>query len=97
MADGSVPDIFTDGVSVAAGPYGVVVTLHLSDPSAPPVDDDGPGPIIARLRMNAELAEALSGILKRVVDAHREQAAKRVSDDIEAVTKALDPKKGAKK
>lgn len=82
MAEESLPDIFTDGVSVNAGPYGVTLTLHLSHPDAQP--SESPGPAVARIRMNAELAEALSGILTKVVEIHQQQSAERVAADIPA-------------
>ncbi len=70
MTEQEIPDIFTDGVGVTAGPYGVTVTLHLSTPESISVENDL-GRVVARVRMNAELAEDVAGILKRVAQIHR--------------------------
>lgn len=70
MTEQDIPDIFTDGITAYAGPFGLSVTFHLSTPQSAAAKDD-PGPAVVRVRMNAELAEALAKILNNVVEADR--------------------------
>lgn len=69
MTDGDFPDIFTDGASVSAGPYGVTLTLHRTNPDT--AKEGSLGPTVARIRLNTELAEALAAVLNQVVETHR--------------------------
>jgi hypothetical protein len=65
MPDPDFPDIYTDGVSVAAGPYGLTLSFLLTDPLAQPPDLKLPGRIVGRVRMSPELAQALVKVLQR--------------------------------
>jgi hypothetical protein len=56
MADREFPEIYADGVQVGAGPYGVSLTLYLSNPAGAP---QSPGDIVGRVRFSRELAGAL--------------------------------------
>jgi hypothetical protein len=69
-------DVFADGVSVAGGPYGISLTFQLSDP-ARAGDPDGMT-TVARVRLSAELARALAGVLEQAgIQPKAEPAAKR--------------------
>jgi hypothetical protein len=60
LADRDFPDIYADGVSVAAGAYGVTLSFLLSDPfELDPGPGVVPGRIIGRVRISPELAKAL--------------------------------------
>ncbi len=65
MADEQVPDVFADGISVAAGPTGMTITLLLSDP--PITGTPGPPKIVGRVRMTLELGEALTQFIGTAV------------------------------
>jgi hypothetical protein len=67
VTDEEFPDIFADGVTVSSGTYGMAFTFLLSDPFAPPAAGSLPGRIVARVRVSAELAEALADNIKRGV------------------------------
>lgn len=54
------PDFFADGFSLTVGPFGVVVTFQLSQPTLEPGPHVDPGLIIARARMAPALAKALA-------------------------------------
>jgi hypothetical protein len=54
------PDFFADGFSLTVGPFGVVVTFQLSQPTLEPGPHVDPGLIIARARMTPALAKALA-------------------------------------
>lgn len=65
MAEPDFPDIYADGVSVAAGPYGLTMTFLLTDPLDPNPDPKLPGRIVGRLRVGPLLAEAMASIVQR--------------------------------
>lgn len=54
------PDIYADGFSVSAGPFGLTVTLQLSDPSGEPGPRQEPSVNVARIRVSRELAKVLA-------------------------------------
>ena len=58
MAD--FPDFFTDGFSITVGPFGVVITYQLSQPTLEPGPHVDPGIVVARARMTPALAKALA-------------------------------------
>lgn len=63
------PDIYADGYSLSAGPFGCTLTLLRSEP---PLDSRGlqvPSEVVARLRLSAPLAKAVSEALARAVAA----------------------------
>ena len=77
-SEGLVPDIYTDGVKVNAGPFGVTLTLHRSTQESMESEDQTDiGPAVANIRMNAALAEAIAGILMRVVELDRARGRER--------------------
>ena len=54
------PDIYTDGFAISVGPFGVTITLQLSQPSLEPGPHVDAGEIVARVRMSPALAKALA-------------------------------------
>ena len=75
--DNAIPDVSADGVSVRGGPYGLALTFHLSTEESAASNTGDAGPAVARVRMNAELAEDLAGILGTVLTAHKKSMAER--------------------
>ena len=65
MAD--FPDFFTDGFSITVGPFGVVITYQLSQPTLEPGPHVDPGIVVARARMTPALANALAQGLNEAV------------------------------
>jgi len=68
MSESDFQDVYSDGVSVAAGPYGMTLTFLLTDPLDPSPDPKLPGRIVGRVRFSPLLAQALIRILQRSVD-----------------------------
>jgi hypothetical protein len=66
MAD--YPDLYADGFSLSAGPYGVTLTLKRSEPTEEPGPHEEPTVIVARVRMTPNLAYAIAASVKQVVD-----------------------------
>jgi len=54
------PDFFADGFSLTVGPFGVVITFQLSQPTLEPGPHVDAGIVIARARMTPALAKALA-------------------------------------
>jgi len=54
------PDFFADGFSLTVGPFGVVITFQLSQPTLEPGPHVDEGIVIARARMTPALAKALA-------------------------------------
>ena len=67
MSDPDFPDVPCDGVSVAAGPYGLAVSFLLTDPYEDRSDAKLPGRIVARVRLSPLLAQALADVLVRSI------------------------------
>ena len=65
MAD--YPDLYTDGVAVSVGPFGVTITFQLSQPSIEPGPHIDVSEIVARVRMGHELARGLAQNLNDAV------------------------------
>lgn len=63
------PDIYADGFSITAGPFGVTVTLALSQPTGEPGPHEDPSAVIARLRFSRELAQKLAEGLAQMLAA----------------------------
>jgi hypothetical protein len=57
MAD--YPDIYADGFSLTAGPFGITLTLTRTEPSLEPGPHQDPGQIVGRIRLSAALARAI--------------------------------------
>jgi hypothetical protein len=65
MAD--YPDIYADGFSVSAGQFGVALTLNRSEPSGEPGPHAEPTVIVARIRMNQNLAKTIADTLNQLI------------------------------
>lgn len=77
MAD--YPDIYADGFSLTAGPFGVTMTLNRSMPTGEPGPHQEPVEIVARIRLSVALAKAISDAFAEV-SAASAQAVQTVSD-----------------
>jgi hypothetical protein len=64
MAD--YPDVYADGFSITANPYGVTITLTRSDPTGKPGVHEEPLSTVARVRLSPGMAGALAGALTQV-------------------------------
>jgi len=61
METPAFPDIYADALSVASGPFGVTVTLYLTEP--PRSGAPQRAKVMGRVRLSPELAEALRAAL----------------------------------
>ncbi len=61
MAD--YPDIYADGFQLSAGPFGVTITLTVTQPSGEPGPHQDPTDTVARVRLSRELAQKLAETL----------------------------------
>ncbi len=57
MAD--YPDIYADGFSLTAGPFGVTLTLTRTEPTLEPGPHQEAGQIVGRVRLSQPLARAI--------------------------------------
>ncbi len=57
MAD--YPDIYADGFSLTAGPFGVTLTLTRTEPTLEPGAHQDAGQIVGRVRISQPLARAI--------------------------------------
>lgn len=67
MAD--FPDIYADGYAISAGPFGVTLTLHRSEPSGEPGPHQEPSEIVGRIRLSQPLARAIADALLQTMAA----------------------------
>lgn len=72
-----IPDLFADGISVAAGPYGLTLSFHLSEPGRTPNGEVGT--LVGRVRLSPALAFELAAILAQAQEAA--SGASGVADD----------------
>jgi len=63
------PDVYADGYAISAGPYGVTLTLHRSEPTGEPGPHAEPTQIVARLRFNHVLGKAIAEALLQTMAA----------------------------
>jgi hypothetical protein len=64
------PDIFADGMQIAAGPFSISVSLLLSDPTGETgTQVTVPSHIVARIRLSRDLARVMSDALRNAVGA----------------------------
>ena len=61
------PDLYADGFSLTAGPFGVTVTLHRSDPTGESGPHQDPNVVVGRVRFSRELAEVLADQLDQML------------------------------
>jgi hypothetical protein len=57
MAD--YPDVYADGMAVTVGPFGITVTLQLSQPAVEPGPHNSPSETVCRLRMSPAFARVI--------------------------------------
>jgi hypothetical protein len=67
MAD--YPDVYADGFSVTAGPFGVTVTFTRTEPTGEAGPHEEPTVIVARVRFSQPLAGVLSDTMRQVAAA----------------------------
>ena len=48
------PDLYADGFSLTAGPFGVTVTLHRSDPTGEAGPHQDPNVVVGRVRFSRQ-------------------------------------------
>lgn len=77
MAD--YPDIYADGFGLSAGPFGVTVTLQLTDPSGEPGVREESNVTIGRIRLSRELAKALATQIEQILTASAQGVAQGTS------------------
>ena len=65
MAD--YPDVYADGFSISGGPFGITVTLLRSEPTGQPGAHEEPTVIVARVRLNPALAQAIATALSQTL------------------------------
>ena len=75
------PDIYADGFSITAGPFGVAVTLQLSEPPNTPGPAQAVSVDVARIRMSRELARVLCEQLTQLL-AQSAQSPTQVSSGV---------------
>lgn len=68
------PDIYTDTITLAAGPFGFTLTLYLSDPET--ASQENPGKVVGRVRFSPELAGALGDVLAEAIADYRKAQAR---------------------
>jgi hypothetical protein len=79
MAD--YPDIYADGFSLTAGPFGVTLTLTRTEPSLEAGPHQEPGVIVGRVRLSQALARAIiDGFAQVVAASAQAQQIQTVSD-----------------
>lgn len=61
------PDLYADGFSLTAGPFGVTVTLHRSDPTGESGPHQDPNVVVGRIRFSRELAKVLADQLEQML------------------------------
>jgi len=79
MAD--YPDIYADGFSVTAGPFGVTLTLQRSEPMLVAGAHEDPSAIVGRIRMSPNLAKAIADGMNQMLLQVAVQPVPSVSSD----------------
>jgi hypothetical protein len=79
MAD--YPDIYADGFSLTAGPFGATLTLVRTQPTGDPGPHEDPVEIVARVRMSPNLAKAVGEALNQMAVAAATQVMTIQPDD----------------
>jgi hypothetical protein len=67
MAD--YPDIYTDGFGVSVGPFGLTLTLYRTEPTGEPGAHEEPREIVARIRMNMTMGQAIGEAMEQMAAA----------------------------
>ena len=61
------PDLYADGFSLTAGPFGVTVTLQRSDPTGEAGPHQDPNVVVGRIRISRELSKVLADQLQQML------------------------------
>ncbi len=69
------PDLYADGFSLTAGPFGVTITLHRSDPTGEAGPHQDPNEIVGRVRISRELSRVLAEQLNQMLAASAQSQA----------------------
>jgi len=73
------PDLYADGFSLTAGPFGVTLTLQRSDPTGEAGPHQDPNVVVGRIRISRELSKVLADQLQQMLVASaRSQASASV-------------------
>jgi hypothetical protein len=64
-----VSDLYADGFSLTAGPFGVTLTLTRSEPTGEAGQHQDPNVVIGRVRFSRELARVLADQLNQALAA----------------------------
>jgi hypothetical protein len=64
-----LPDLYGDGFSLTAGPFGVTLTLHRSEPTSESGPHQDPNVSVGRVRFSRELARVLADQLNQLLAA----------------------------
>lgn len=63
------PDVYADGFSLTAGPYGLTITFTHVLPTGEPGPHEDPAEPVVRLRIGRELAKTLMDSLSQIATA----------------------------
>jgi hypothetical protein len=77
MAD--CPDVYADGFSVTVGPFGVTLTLSLSQPTGAPGPHEDPTEVVARVRESLRELTTHSDALTQILAMSAQQQAQTTS------------------
>ncbi|MBI2776773.1 MAG: hypothetical protein HYX57_05875 [Chloroflexi bacterium] len=62
-----LPDLFGDGFSLTAGPFGVTLTLLRSEPTGEAGAHQDPSSMVGRVRFSREMARVLADQLSQIL------------------------------
>lgn len=63
---GEYPDIFADGFSLTAGPFGATLTLTRTQPTGEPGHHQDPTEIVGRVRLAPPMAKAIADAFQQL-------------------------------
>ncbi|MEO5918986.1 MAG: hypothetical protein ABIQ17_05440 [Candidatus Limnocylindrales bacterium] len=69
------PDLYADGFSLTAGPFGVTLTLQRSDPTGEAGPHQDPNVVVGRIRISRELSKVLADQLQQMLVASAQSQA----------------------
>jgi hypothetical protein len=64
-----INDVYGDGFSLTAGPFGVTLTIHRSEPTGEAGPHPDPYSVVGRFRFSRELARVLADQLNQLLAA----------------------------
>jgi len=70
-----IPDLYGDGFSLTAGPFGVTLTLHRSEPTGEAGPHQDPNAVVGRIRFSRDLARVLAEQLNQLLAASAQSPA----------------------